>query len=131
MALRRHRGQFSCSSCFSVNLYFYHRLSKAVKKLVTNDEHEKLKEEMAWQVAEMIVKDITRSVLLSILQHFTQFFFLCYSVTMPEKARTISLGDDETPPRTGETLLRKSISENLSLAEHSLTGVELPTAKYF
>jgi len=88
------------------------RLSKAVKKLVTNDEHEKLKEEMAWQVAEMIVKDIT-------------------SVTMPEKARTISLGDDETPPRTGETLLRKSISENLSLAEHSLTGVELPTAKYF
>jgi len=88
------------------------RLSKAVKKLVTNDEHEKLKEEMAWQVAEMIVRDVT-------------------SVTMPEKGRTSSLGDDDTQPRTGETLIRKSISENLSLAEHSLTGVELPTAKYF
>jgi len=88
------------------------RLSKAVKKLVTNDEHEKLKEEMAWQVAEMIVRDVT-------------------SVTMPDKGRTSSLGDDDTQPRTGETLIRKSISENLSLAEHSLTGVELPTAKYF
>ena len=36
------------------------RFSKAVKKLVTSDEHEKLKEEMAWQVAEMIVRDVTR-----------------------------------------------------------------------
>jgi len=88
------------------------RLSKAVKKLVTNDEHEKLKEEMAWQVAEMIVRDVT-------------------SVTMPEKGRTSSLGDEDTPSTSGETLIRKSISENLSLAEHSLSGVELPTAKYF
>jgi len=88
------------------------RLSKAVKKLVTNDEHEKLKEEMAWQVAEMIVRDVT-------------------SVTMPEKGRTSSLGEEDSPSRTGETLIRKSISENLSLAEHSLSAVELPTAKYF
>ena len=38
------------------------RLSKAVKKLVSNEEHERMKEEMAWQVAEMIVKDVTRWV---------------------------------------------------------------------
>ena len=45
------------------NIYnVLNRFSKAVKKLVTNDEHEKLKEEMAWQVAEMIVRDVTRSV---------------------------------------------------------------------
>ena len=50
---------------------------------------------------------------------------------MPEKGRTSSLGDEDTPPSCGETLIRKSISENLSLAEHSLSGVELPTAKYF
>ena len=49
----------------------YYRLSKAVKKLVTNDEHEKLKEEMAWQVAEMIVRDVTRSVLMTVLQDDT------------------------------------------------------------
>ena len=57
--------------------------------------------------------------------------FLIFSVTMPEKGRTSSLGDEDTPPTSGETLIRKSISENLSLAEHSLSGVELPTAKYF
>ena len=42
-----------------------------MKKLVTNDEHEKLKEEMAWQVAEMIVRDVTRSVLMTVLQDDT------------------------------------------------------------
>ena len=43
-----------------------------MKKLVTNDEHEKLKEEMAWQVAEMIVRDVTRSVLMTVLQDDTR-----------------------------------------------------------
>ena len=50
-----------------------------------------------------------------------------------EKARTNSLGE-ETPGST-RCLIRKSVSENLSLAESQLTlsGVELelPTAKYF
>ena len=40
------------------------RISKAVKKLVNNEDHEKMKEEMAWQVAEMFVKEVT-SVTLS------------------------------------------------------------------
>jgi len=88
------------------------RLSKAVKKLVTNDEHEKLKEEMAWQVAEMIVRDVT-------------------SVTMPDKVRTSSLGGEDIHGASGGSLIRKSVSENLSLAENTLSGVELPTAKYF
>ena len=35
------------------------RISKAVKKLVSNEEQEKMKEEMAWQVAEMFVKEVT------------------------------------------------------------------------
>ena len=39
------------------------RFSKAVKKLVTNEDHEKMKEEMAWQVAEMFVKDVTNITL--------------------------------------------------------------------
>ena len=42
-----------------------------MKKLVTNDEHEKLKEEMAWQVAEMIVRDVTRSVVMTVSQDDT------------------------------------------------------------
>ena len=42
------------------------RLGRVVKNLVTNEEKEKMKEELAWQVAEMIVRDVT-------------------SVTMPEK----------------------------------------------
>ena len=37
-----------------------------MKNLVNNEEKEKMKEELAWQVAEMIVRDVT-------------------SVTMPEK----------------------------------------------
>ena len=35
------------------------RISKAVKKLVSSEDHEKMKEEMAWQVAEMFVKEVT------------------------------------------------------------------------
>merc|ERR1711936_428371 len=42
------------------------RLGRVVKNLVNNEEKEKMKEELAWQVAEMIVRDVT-------------------SVTMPEK----------------------------------------------
>jgi len=95
------------------------RFSKAVKKLVTNDEHEKLKEEMAWQVAEMIVRDVT-------------------SVTMPEKSnkkRTSSLSEDTdvvgTRVGSSDFSIRKSMSDNISLAECSLSPVEIPTAKYF
>jgi len=92
------------------------RLGRVVRRLVTSDEHEKLKEEMAWQVAEMIVKDIT-------------------SVTMPGKA-----GGQRTNSLTGEMVTgegdevrysetrRKHISESLSLQDLSL---EMPTAKYF
>eukprot|EP00092_Neocalanus_flemingeri_P027098 GFUD01029385.1.p1 GENE.GFUD01029385.1~~GFUD01029385.1.p1 ORF type:complete len:656 (+),score=193.67 GFUD01029385.1:322-2289(+) len=98
------------------------RFSKAVKKLVTNDEHEKLKEEMAWQVAEMIVRDVT-------------------SVTMPEKIhkkRTSSLSEDSQVPGAGvkmgesrDTMIRKSMSESINLADCSLSALEIPTAKYF
>jgi len=96
------------------------RFSKAVKKLVTNDEHEKLKEEMAWQVAEMIVRDVT-------------------SVTMPDKShkkRTSSLGEDSPAPVAGKSeskdnLMRKSMSESLSFADSSFSAAELPSAKYF
>jgi len=99
------------------------RFSKAVKKLVTSDEHEKMKEEMAWQVAEMIVRDVT-------------------SVTMPEKSlkkRTSSLDEEisvNTRSKSGDTTkeekgIRKSVSETLSLADTSLSALELPAAKYF
>eukprot|EP00090_Calanus_glacialis_P002506 TRINITY_DN11880_c0_g1_i1.p1 TRINITY_DN11880_c0_g1~~TRINITY_DN11880_c0_g1_i1.p1 ORF type:complete len:656 (-),score=205.40 TRINITY_DN11880_c0_g1_i1:231-2198(-) len=98
------------------------RFSKAVKKLVTNDEHEKLKEEMAWQVAEMIVRDVT-------------------SITMPEKSqkkRTNSIEEDSQVPGTSgkagessDSMMRKSMSESLSLADSSLSALEIPTAKYF
>jgi len=95
------------------------RFSKVVKKLVTNDEHEKLKEEMAWQVAEMIVRDVT-------------------SVTMPEKSnkkRTSSLSEDTevvgTRVDSSDFSMRKSMSDNISLAECSLSPLEFPTAKYF
>jgi len=89
------------------------RFSKAVKKLVTSDEHEKLKEEMAWQVAEMIVRDVT-------------------SVTMPDKShkRTSSLSED-SPGNSKDSLMRKSMSESLNLADCNLSAVEIPTAKYF
>merc|ERR1712059_172163 len=92
------------------------RLGRVVKRLVVNDEHEKLKEEMAWQVAEMIVKDIT-------------------SVTMPGKPsgqRTNSLKGDLESRDIDEMRdvgsRKKHISESLSLQDLSL---ELATAKYF
>lgn len=92
------------------------RLSRAVKKLVTREDHERMKEEMAWQVAEMIVKDIT-------------------SVTMPKTDighRTMSVSSDvfeKDLEDFRETGLRKStVSESLSLQDLTL---ELPTSKYF
>lgn len=82
------------------------RLGRVVKNLVTNDEKERMKEELAWQVAEDIVRDIT-------------------SVTMPGRGRRTSAGEEE--PGRAETI-RKSKSESFSLKELSL---EMPTAKYF
>ena len=51
---------YFCFTVLCIIMLYRLRFSKAVKKLVTSDEHEKLKEEMAWQVAEMIVRDVTR-----------------------------------------------------------------------
>ena len=34
------------------------KITKAVRKIMTNDDMEKLKEEMAWQMAELIVTDV-------------------------------------------------------------------------
>ena len=99
-----------------------------MKNLVTNEEKEKMKEELAWQVAEMIVRDVT-------------------SVTMPEKEggeRRNSINGEELKSLREETLgllsskdsslgsnlaaMRKSKSESFNLKELSM---ELPTAKYF
>ena len=100
-----------------------------MKNLVNNEEKEKMKEELAWQVAEMIVRDVT-------------------SVTMPEKEggeRRSSINGEELKNfREGGTLgllssndsglgsnlvsMRKSKSESFNLKELSM---ELPTAKYF
>ena len=96
--------------------------------MVTNEEKEKMKEELAWQVAEMIVRDVT-------------------SVTMPEKdggERRNSINGEELKSLREETLglfsskdsglgsnlaaMRKSKSESFNLKELSM---ELPTAKYF
>merc|ERR1712083_655353 len=104
------------------------RLGRVVKNLVNNEEKEKMKEELAWQVAEMIVRDVT-------------------SVTMPEKEggeRRGSINGELKNFREGGTLgllssndsglgsnlvsMRKSKSESLNLKELSM---ELPTAKYF
>lgn len=104
------------------------RLGRVVKNLVTNEEKEKMKEELAWQVAEMIVRDVT-------------------SVTMPEKEgeeRRKSINGEELKSLREETLgllsskdsglgsnlaaMRKSKSESFNLKELSM---ELPTAKYF
>lgn len=99
-----------------------------MKNLVTNEEKEKMKEELAWQVAEMIVRDVT-------------------SVTMPEREggeRRNSINGEELKSLREETVglfsskdsglgsnlaaLRKSKSESFNLKELSM---ELPTAKYF
>ena len=96
--------------------------------MVTNEEKEKMKEELAWQVAEMIVRDVT-------------------SVTMPEREggeRRNSINGEELKSLREETVglfsskdsglgsnlaaLRKSKSESFNLKELSM---ELPTAKYF
>merc|ERR1719481_2055471 len=105
------------------------RFGRVVKNLVTNEEKEKMKEELAWQVAEAIVRDVT-------------------SITQPEKEqkRKSSIGQedrrrnsymgqedrargDRDPKRQhGIHSMSKSRSETLSLRDLSL---ELPTAKYF
>ena len=77
------------------------RISKAVKKLVMNEDHEKLKEEMAWQVAEMFVKEVT-------------------SVTMAEA---------ESGVTRSTSLANNNYSlTDLSL---DMDNLELPSAKYF
>ena len=82
------------------------RISKAVKKLVINEEHEKMKEEMAWQVAEMFVKEVT-------------------SVTMSESGHN---NGSQVP-----SAMSKSFSEGYSLADLNLDldNLELPSSKYF
>jgi len=84
------------------------KLTRAVRKLVKNEAHEALKEEMAWQVAEMIVNDVT-------------------SVTMPlqsSKKRFNSTGDSG---KSDESSMRKSRSESLGF----LTSSDFPEMKYF
>ena len=78
------------------------RISKAVKRLVMNEDHEKLKEEMAWQVAEMFVKEVT-------------------SVTMAEAETGV--------PRSASLVNNNNYSlTDLSL---DMDNLELPSAKYF
>ena len=80
------------------------RISKAVKKLVSSEDHEKMKEEMAWQVAEMFVKEVT-------------------SVTMAENMNSQNSGRMST-----------SYSCDYSLSDLSLDLDSLevpPPAKYF
>jgi len=82
------------------------RLSVAVKKLVTNEEHEKMKEEMAWQVAEMFIKEVT----------------------------SVTLSDQGQVSEQARTPMNKSYSESYSLVADSnldLDSEELPSAKYF
>ena len=60
---------------------------------------------------------------------------------MPEKnqkKRTNSIEEDSQVPGTSgkagessDSMMRKSMSESLSLADSSLSALEIPTAKYF
>ena len=34
------------------------RISKAMRKMMTNDDVERVKEEMAWQMAELVIDDV-------------------------------------------------------------------------
>ena len=77
------------------------RISKAVKKLVMNEDHERLKEEMAWQVAEMFVKEVT-------------------SVTMSPRA--------EAGMTRSASLANNYSLTDLSL---DMDNLDLPSAKYF
>ena len=83
------------------------RISKAVKKLVLNEDHEKMKEEMAWQVAEMFVKEVT-------------------SVTMAEDQ--INENKDAS-----KLTMSQSFNESFSLADLNidLDNLELTPSKYF
>ena len=82
--------------------YVCFRISKAVKKLVSSEDHEKMKEEMAWQVAEMFVKEVT-------------------SVTMAENSRN--------SPRMSASF---SCDYSLSDLSLDLDSLEVPPpAKYF
>jgi len=100
------------------------RLGRVVKNLVTNEEKEKMKEELAWQVAEEIVRGVT-------------------SVTMPDKETSVngkelkSFEDDgsvgflsSASSGLGSSIaaMRKSKSESFNLKG---LNMELPTAKYF
>ena len=74
---------------------------------MTNEEHEKMKEEMAWQVAEMFIKEVT-------------------SVTLSDQGQGCQVSD--------RTPMNKSYSESYSLVEDcnlDLDSEELPSAKYF
>ena len=87
----------------SIQLCLCFRISKAVKKLVNNEDHEKMKEEMAWQVAEMFVKEVT-------------------SVTMAE--------DREPGPGLGRSHSENFSLTDLSLSL-DLDCQDLPPATYF
>ena len=71
-----------------------------------NEDHEKMKEEMAWQVAEMFVKEVT-------------------AVTMSESGHNNNCGVPSA--------MSKSFSEGYSLEDVSidLDNLELPSSKYF
>ena len=95
-----------------------------MKNLVTNEEKEKMKEELAWQVAEEIVRGVT-------------------SVTMPDQESNVNGKELKSFEEDGSvgflssassglgssiTAMRKSKSESFNLKG---LNMELPTAKYF
>jgi len=86
------------------------KLKRAVRKLVKNEAHEALKEEMAWQVAEMIVNDVT-------------------SVTMPMQSSKKRFNSSGDLGKSDESSMRKSKSESFNLSYSSTS--DFPEMKYF
>ena len=72
---------------------------------MTNEDHDKMKEEMAWQVAEMFVKEVT----------------------------SVTLSPGPGPGPGPGPAITHSASADYSLADISLDldNLELPAAKYF
>jgi A-kinase anchor protein 10 len=62
------------------------KITKVVRKMMVNDDVEKFREEMAWQMAEMIVTDVTNRSKLS-------------SSSMSEEDQLSSLGTPTTPSK--------------------------------
>ena len=73
------------------------RISKAVKKLVSSEDHEKMKEEMAWQVAEMFVKEVT-SVTMAENRRHSQSMSTSFSCDYSLSDLSLDLDSLEVPP---------------------------------